>query len=437
MRALIAAGFLLSFGAIPAAAQSAGMRADSAWEAGQLELARRLYEGELAANPDNSHAVFRLAQLSPDPHLALRLYQRYTVLEPDDAWGWMALGDELARLGRTREALAMYDRAGKLRPLEPDVAIGRARILTLRATRAPALEPSVGYSRDSDGNRTSRLGLRADWEVGEGTRLGVSGSAASIGDGVTSHRIQEGSLRLSHGSGGRSRFTVDAGGVRLERGLAGNTWLTAVGEARLRWHAPGRAHGMLLDLRAQRLPLGTTPLLIENRGIRNEARAIAELPVGPLKLRGGGRVGSITALSESNTRWAVDGALVLPLGWQGELSFQYHRLHYDRPSNVGYFAPRRVESIEGGSYAELAGQGVSLAFDLGAGAQRLQEFGAGTGPWRLALRGWAYVAVPFAPGRELRLELEGYQAPFAPEGVTTSEHWSYFAVSSGVRWSFH
>ena len=68
--------------------------------------------------------------------------------------------------------------------------------------------------------------------------------------------------------------------------------------------------------------------------------------------------------------------------------------------------------------------------------QRLQEFGAGTGPWRFTLRGWGYLAVPFAPGREVRLELEGYDAPFAPEGVTTSGHWRFISVSAGVRWAF-
>ena len=103
-------------------------RADSAYAAGDAALARRLYVEVLATDAEQSRAIFQLARLETSAARAVALYRRYTVLEPDDAWGHMALGDALARRGRLRDALRSYDRAEKLAPGERDVAIGRARV---------------------------------------------------------------------------------------------------------------------------------------------------------------------------------------------------------------------------------------------------------------------------------------------------------------------
>src|SRR2546426_7818445 len=51
-----------------------------------------------------SHATYRLAQLRRrDPAAALRLFRRYVALEPSDPWGYMAVGDVLARTRRRSE----------------------------------------------------------------------------------------------------------------------------------------------------------------------------------------------------------------------------------------------------------------------------------------------------------------------------------------------
>jgi tetratricopeptide (TPR) repeat protein len=121
-----------------AAAQSTLARADSAFAAGSSGVAAREYAATLAADPANSHAVYRLAQLSrDDPARALRLFQRYVTLQPTDPWGYMAVGDVLGRLGRYDEALAWYDRALRLAPAERDAVVGRARLLA-RARRTDA-----------------------------------------------------------------------------------------------------------------------------------------------------------------------------------------------------------------------------------------------------------------------------------------------------------
>ncbi|HEU5219972.1 MAG TPA: hypothetical protein VFU23_15030, partial [Gemmatimonadales bacterium] len=405
MPSILRASLLGLLVATAASAQRPAGRADSAWAAGDRELARRLFLEDVTRDSTNSHAVYRLASLTGDRKQALELYLRYTRLEPDDAWGWMAAGNQLARLGKTAEALALYDHAARLRPTERDVTIGRARVLSrggrpeaaaaeyerwtsahledqeawreegrewLRAGRprraahalehvapedsasagllrrargqaAPAVEPSFGYARDSDANRTTRFGLLADWQVGEAARLGLAGFASAIGDGAVSHRLQEGYLRLSARPAGTTRLTMSGGAARLDPGAAGSPWSTPAGEARLRWQAP--LNGPQVEIRGQRLPLGSTPLLVENRAIRNEGRATVDLPVGPVRLRAGGRAASIEAPGQSNSRWSADGALVIPLGEAAELSAQYHRLHYARLSTVGFFAPDRVETI--------------------------------------------------------------------------------------------
>ena len=54
----------------------------------------------LDVDSNQSRAVFRLAQLEDSPRQALPLYRRYVRLERHDPWGFMAMGDALADLGR-------------------------------------------------------------------------------------------------------------------------------------------------------------------------------------------------------------------------------------------------------------------------------------------------------------------------------------------------
>src|SRR5439155_4696901 len=113
-------------------------RADSAWARGDRSTARRLYAAVFARQPGQSRVVFRLAQLANYREQALLFYHRYITLEPNDPWGYMAAGDVLSQLGRTREALEEYDRAARLAPAERDVAVGRARTLNRAGRREEA-----------------------------------------------------------------------------------------------------------------------------------------------------------------------------------------------------------------------------------------------------------------------------------------------------------
>lgn len=474
-------------------------RADSAFTAEDRPLARRLYAEALALDSTLSRAVFRLAQLSDSPHEQLALYRRYETLQPRDAWGFMAEGDALARLRRFDEGLVAYARAEALAPDERDVAIGRARLMeragrpdhavaeltrwterhaddgeawdlmgraALRSGRpraaarafaraesagqvrgaadrrvyahalaAPAVEPIIGYQRDSDGNRATRLGGVADVMVRDGTRLGVGAERLTIGDGVTTtdgvSAFGKVSSRLSPGG----RLDVQGGAVRLASIVAGGAaWTTPQFDARLRLRAP-RA-GSSIELRAQRLALGTAPILVENRVTRTEGRLTVDLPAGWFRLRGTGRVGAMEATGESgNARYGADGALVLPLGEQVQLSGQYRIMGFQRASLAGYFAPRRAETIESGLYVEASGDGaLSFAADVGGGAQRVAAQGANVGKWTRALRGWGYASLTMGAARALYAEVEAYDAPFAPEGVATSGTWRFVSLAVGVRW---
>jgi hypothetical protein len=95
-----------------------------------------------------------------------------------------------------------------------------------------------------------------------------------------------------------------------------------------------------------------------------------------------------------------------------------------------------VETVEGGAYLELGEDGpLSMAIDLGAGRQRIAEHNAPWGRWARALRAWSMLSLAIAPGRALWLEVEGYDAAFAPEGTATSSAWRFVSASLGLRWA--
>ena len=510
-------------------------RADSAFAAEDRDLARRLYEDVIRANPEHSRALFRLGQLEPSPGKALAFYARYVALEPRDPWGHMALGDHLARLGRFDDGLASYARAQELAPNERDVVIGRARLQSragrsrdaqqsletwtaanpgdgeawdllgreqLRAGRprlaaqalaraqsagftrgvesrlrvarsqsSTAFEPMVGYQRDSDGNSAIRSGLSADVMVVDGTRLGAGLLRGSVRDPATSIQVTDLSLRLASRPTSPLRITVEGGMARFD-GVAsdsvfpapappgrppappggppttppsqsppgapiavGPSWTAPRADLRLRWR--GVPNAPAFELGAQHLPLGTAPILIANRVTRTEARAMMELPAGPLRLRGTGRAGVVSASGEAANR-RLDGAaaLALPLGTSAELSARYHAVTYARESFAGYFAPRVAETMEGTTYLDLGADGpLSLSADLGAGVQRTALQGEDVGSWKAAFRAWTYLSLVLGPARALWLEVEAYDAPFAPLGVAAAPSWRYISLTSGLRWA--
>ncbi|HUQ19603.1 MAG TPA: tetratricopeptide repeat protein [Gemmatimonadaceae bacterium] len=234
--------------------------AEAAYSAGESETARAEYSAVLAADPTNSRALYRLGELTrDDPRTSIGLFRRYVAVVPGDAWGHIALADELARDARYGDALKEYDVAFLLAPSERDVVVGRARVLArggrtdaaiaaleswtsahpndaealrdlgdqrrragrfneaanayrsaqaiapLQSTasrldnvlgnEAPAIEVNSSGSTDSDENRTYRVGGIASMLVSDRARLGVGGGWKSL-TGVFSARVADAFVNL-------------------------------------------------------------------------------------------------------------------------------------------------------------------------------------------------------------------------------------------------
>ena len=104
--------------------------ADSAFNRGDFVRAKLAYVRILKTDPNNSRAAYQLGRLMPQgSEEAILFFRRYVLLEPQDPWGHMALGDALAKAGRLPQARRRYEHAIKLAPKERDVWIGLGRIL--------------------------------------------------------------------------------------------------------------------------------------------------------------------------------------------------------------------------------------------------------------------------------------------------------------------
>jgi len=410
-------------------------RADSAWAAKAESVAASEYAAVLAADPENSHATYRLAQLTRnDPAAALRLFQRYVELEPEDPWGYMAVGEALARARRYGDALRSYDDALRLAPGEPEAIAGRAKVFPRARVAAPAVTPLVSGSRDSDGNTTFRIGGSAELAAQGALRLGVEANRDRVTDGVATAGLAQIGLRAAWRPSRLASIEGALGGTRLEPSDSGSTTVVPTGRLRARWRS---SHGAAVDVRAQRGVLAASPLLVDNRLVRTEVRTVVEIPVTrALKLRGLGRTAVLSDTADVNHRTELGLVLALPLSPAIELSGQVHQLRYSHASTAGYFAPRLGQVVEAGSYVELESPGGwLLAIDVGAGAQRVAEFGGQPGPWTRSLRGYALITAPLAPGRALQLELEGEDSMVAREAATTAGAWRYGSAALSLRWA--
>ncbi len=477
-------------------------RADSAFAAGDASTAAREYAAALAVDSENSRATYRLADLSKgrDPVEALRLFRRYVALEPSDAWGFIALGDALARSGSYGDAVRSYDDALRVAPGERDVVIGRARVLAragrtdaavagyrqwldanpndaeawgelarqrlrqgrerdaveaferaqalapdpsvarrlavARAAAAAAITPLASGTHDSDGNTTLRLGGTGELASWGPMRLGLTASRTAIADGVTTTGRQDLTLGAAWRPGAAWQVQASGGASRLDAALGRSATILPTGQLRARWRVPGA--GPIVDLRARRDVLDATPLLAANRVLRTELGATVELPVGHVfRLRGISRTVALSDSAEINHRTTLAGMVAVPVTPSVEVSAQFHTIRFAHATTAGYFAPRLVQVAQGASYLEFeTAQGLLMVFDIGAGVQRVAEQGAAIGPWGRALRLYSLIVVPLAVGRDLRLEFDGEQSAFANEVATTAE-WRYVSAALSLRWALN
>jgi len=480
------------------AARSLLQQADAAYSAGERELAKRLYRAVLASEPNNSRAAYQLARLAPQGSAeAVALLRRYVELEPGDPWGYMALGDALAKAGAVAEAIEQYGHARRRAPDEPDVYIGLGRILRdagrtdelienyeewvsrqpknasawlelgrarQRAKRhveaaqayaessikpdertlgllenalaesAFSLRPFFGRSDDSDQNRVTRRGLEAEWQFTARSRLGLHAERAEVRDPFTSGTVDAFALIAKWQPLSPLKLDGLAGVARLSADQAGQQAASRpLGGLRLRWTSPAEGPGA--DLRWTKAPLIATPGLVAEPVELSEIKSSVDVPLsGPFRVRARGQGGVLDSAMDANHRAGYQVGPVYRWRPAAELGVFYGELGYEHATTAGYFAPRRVQVVELGTYLEYEGLSpLTFALDAGAGRQRVARQGEAVGDWIATYRLWGLVSWTLKPGMSLELELEHYDSPVAGNGVTPTSNWSFNSATLSLR----
>jgi tetratricopeptide repeat protein len=429
---LLWAGCPPSAEAAAAAEETSLQRADAAYSAGERELARKLYRAVLASEPDNSRATFQLARLavagSPE---AVALLRRYVKLEPADSWGYMALGDALAKAGAVDEAVEQYGLARRRAPAESDVYVGlgrilrdagrtdelvknyeewvsrqpknpqawfelgRARQLAKRhpeaavafaqslsikederteellenslAESAFSLRPFLGRSRDSDQNRTTRWGLQGEWQFTDRSRLGLQAERAEVRDPFAAGTADGFAVFAKWQPLSQVKLDGLAGVTRLAADQPGSKTTTHPLRG-LRLRWTGPGDGVAVELRGTQYPLIATPGLIAQPVELSEIKGALDVPLsGPFRARARGQSGSLDAATDDNHRSGYQFGPVYRWRPAAEIGVFYSELGYDHATAAGYFAPQRVQVAELGTYIEYEGLW-PLTFALDAGA---------------------------------------------------------------------
>jgi len=478
---------------------------DSALAAEDFVTARASYDAALKIDAQSSRALFQRARVATSNAEACEWLRRYVAVQPDDAWGWMALGDHAARAGRAAEANAAYERAVQLAPQDRDAWVGLARVQirtgrtdaaiatytqwvgrhpgdveaatelgraqrragqvreaartlesiagrderasavlnALRGEIAPAFEPFVQGTTDSDDNSRLRWGAASEIALPDGVRAGVVGSRLRVADPTAARTLDVLAVRLAWRPRAALRMDAAPGIARAAAVPAGDALVPAgvpvqnemVGSARARWQP---ATGPLaLGGAVRREFLDASLALLDARVMRTEGSARIDLPlVSRIAARGGGRWARYDGTTVNNrTQWS--GALVVKPRDSNEWSLSVEESHFDHPAVDGYFAPARAQSVELGSYGEFElSSRVSLALDLGAGVEQLTAFGAAAGGWDPVFRGWTQLSIALRPGCALRFEAEADDSQASTDTNTAGE-WRYGFAAASLRWALH
>ena len=479
-----------------AGGQSPLQRADAAYSSGNRELAQRLYREVLASDPENSRAMFQLARLLPlGSAESVALLRRYVKLEPRDAWGYMALGDALAKTGEVDNAIVQYETARRIAPAESDVYVGLGRILRdagraddlvdnderwvtaqprnadawfelgrarQRAKRyaeaadayaasyairkdvrteealaaalaesGPSLRPFFGLAYDTDDDRIKRWGLDAEWQLTPRSRWGLHAERAEVWDPFSSGTVDSLALFAKWQPLSQLRLDALAGAAQLYT-VQTNLYRPLSG-LRMRWSRP--AEGPALELRATQNPLIATPGLVAQPVELKEIKAGLDLPVsGPVRARVRGLDGVLDSPIDVNRRKGYQVGPVYRWRPAAEIGVFYSRLAYEQATAAGYFAPELAETIEVGTYIEYYDWWpLTLAIDAGAGQQRVQKFGEDIRDWIATYRLWGMASYELKPGVSLDLEVEHYDSPIAGNAVAPTANWRYNAALLSLR----
>lgn len=471
-------------------------RADAAFRAGDAVTAETEYRALLELEPNQSRAIFQLARLGErtNPHESERLFQRYTLLEAADPWGYIALAEFYKRHGRYAQALKWYAEALRHAPGERDAVVGQARVLSragrtdraiaayqqwlsaepgdvegwrelareyrragqprralqalqevpdqrldmYRSAAATAAEPSYSFSRDSDGDVRQRIQLGGDATIRNDLRLGMTIARESVADNDFQEQFSEFGVLARWRPKAAVNVSATAGAIRAQAtsdrdGVS--IWEAVIPVAGLRARVVSPGGLAQLDAQFSRNLVDATPLLVANRVVRNEIQMRPELSIAPrVHLRAVGALGAIDGTGDQNSRYLLGFGGGLNLGEGAELTANYSQLHYDHSTQAGYFAPDLVQTMEAGWRMEVDRNLMSLSLDCGAGAGRVRKHMAEYGPWGPSLRANSLLSFGFGHGRELRFEMELYNTQLSPR-LAPASAWRYASATVGLRWA--
>lgn len=401
---------------VPVEAQALLKQADTAYAAGERDLAQRLYRAVLVTDPNNTRAVFQLARLAPEGSKeAIALFQFYLAFQSSDPWGRMALGDALAEAGNVDMAIEQYHRAQRQVPDQPDAYSGLNRILRKTGRTGALIANCEDWVAHQPKNATAWLELgqarqqarrfpeaadayaqsltiKHDDHTQALLRNVLAESARSLRPYVARSTDTDNTQVTRLGLEGDWQFTRRAHlGLHAEHidakdpytsatldeyalmvqwqpltpfkldGLAGISRLNANPSGPSATTHPLRqlhlnwnspADGPAFDFRFNQNPLIGTPGLVARPVDLLEVKGGVEWQVDSFRARLRGQGGRLTSATDVNHR---SGFQIGPVyRWQpaAEVSLSYNELGYDHPSSVGYFAPRIVQSVELSTYLE-------------------------------------------------------------------------------------
>lgn len=471
-------------------------QADQAYADGARDRARTLYAKVLELDPVDSRATYRLAALQPKGSLrAVRLFRAYVQLEPDDPWGYMALGDALAASGDLQRARSAYDGAFSISPKETDAFVGLGRLLTsaeradeainvyqrwtlaqpdnpqawlelgksqqrsrhylesanslanaynLKAGQdterllrrslyqvAPTVQPLLGFTRDSDDVEIERSGVLGDWQFTNRSRLGFRMQRLHIGDPFDKGEADEFGLTYRWQPKQTMRIIGGAGRTLLEPADRSVTTY----HLRARFDTPQA--GPAGELRIDHYPLLSSPVVLREPVEVSEFRGMYELPVrGRTRARFRLRQGSLDSDVDHNTRTGYDMALVYRTHPTVEWMANYQQLGYDNESSAGYSSPERLQTIEFGTYAELYDYWpLTIVVDAAIGVQRRDDHGEPSRGWGDSIRFWGQLSWDLQPDLRLDVEIEASNSQDPATGVAASTEWSYSAIMLSLRYA--
>ena len=338
-----------------------------AW-AGKLGPAEAAYQA-IAARGERLEAekgVAVVAAWRGDLGRSERLWRRITTRIPQDAEAWVGLAQVLRWSGRPRLARQALDRALAANPANSDAAEQRRWV---RAELAPAIEPSVMGSWDSDQNRSLLIGTAARGWVGPVQATAFASerwAELALATGTsTSGRV---SLRLPVGS--EFALVGDVGAIRMraESGALIKTQQLFTGSVA----ATGRlASWLSVGGNARRSGFDETALMMLSGVEVTSFGADAEIRVnGRVGLAGGGDIARLEGGSVPNRRRVGFASVRWRPSRTWAVTASGRALGYDESPRDGYFAPSRFRLGELGiRWSRGRDLGWNVAVDAGLGAQ--------------------------------------------------------------------